>query len=61
MSLYLLISTTLWKTYGENLPESPTKMASVLLTSLEEQGYHLKRLEDTEIEFYTAKSPPALD
>ena len=61
MSLYLLISTTLWKTYGENLPESPTKMASVLLASLEEQGYHLKRLEDAEIEFYTTKSPPALD
>lgn len=60
MSLYLLISTTLWKTYGENLPESPIRMAALLTAAFEEQGYHLKRLEDAEIEFYTTKSPPAL-
>ena len=42
-SAYLTISSTLWKVYGYELPDAPSKMSSIILFALEKDGYKIEK------------------
>ena len=38
-SIYTTISSTLWNEYGENLPEAPFRMATLIINALRQDGH----------------------
>lgn len=43
MTDYAALALALWEEYGEELPDAPGRMATILLKNLDGQGVHLTR------------------